>query len=278
MKDSSPLRPKSRRMAGLLIALLIIALGAMWLIKACSHPHSDGSTSISPSGADTIDVAIEYSPLTFYQRADTIGGFDYDLLRALASEGDLKLKFHPFSSISSALDGLRDGLFDLVVADAPTTADERNDYAVSEPAYLDRQVLVQRADTATLIASPLGLAGKKVWVPQRSPAAARLRSLSEEIGDTIIVVTDSLYGSEQLFILTATGEIDRAVVNERIARAMAAEYPDVDISTAVSFTQFQSWLMRRNDKKLAARIDTLLVRYKATPAYSMLHLRYFGED
>ncbi len=106
----------------------------------------------------------------------------------------------------------------------------------------------------------------------------RLQNLADEIGDTIHIITDSLYGSEQLVILTATGEIDRAVVNERIARAMSRDYPDIDISTGVTFTQFQSWLVRRDEEKLAERIDTLLVRYKATPAYANLHLRYFGEE
>lgn len=277
MRNTSPLRPKSRRLAGLLTALLIIAVAAMWLLKAFTlRSHTEFSSSAS--GSDTIDVAIEYSPLTFYQRGDTLGGFDYDLLRAIASEGGLNVKFHPFSSMSSALNGLDDGSFDIVVADAPATATLRDRFAVSEPSYLDRQVLVQRADSSSLITSALGLGGKKVWVPSGSPATERLRALSQEIGDSIIISADPHYGSEQLFILTATGEIDRAVVNERIAKAMAEMYPDVDVSTAVSFTQFQSWLMRRGDEALTSRIDSLLKRFKATPAYAELHLRYFGED
>lgn len=279
MKTTSPLKPKSKRTANLLIALLLVAIGAMWLLKVCSRPtFSSDDAAYAPSGADTIDVAIEYSPLTFYQHADTIGGFDYDLLRAIAREGGLKIKFHPISALTTALDGLRDGRFDIVVAEVPTTAELREQFAFTEPAFLDRQVLVQRRDPATHVSSALGLADKKVWVPAESPAVTRLQNLADEIGDTIHIITDSLYGSEQLVILTATGEIDRAVVNERIARAMSRDYPDIDISTGVTFTQFQSWLVRRDEEKLAERIDTLLVRYKATPAYANLHLRYFGEE
>ncbi len=277
MRNTSPIRPKSRRLAGLLTGLLILAVVAMWLLRAfTSRSHSDASAATS--GEDTINIAIEYSPLTFYQQDDTLGGFDYDLLRSIASEGGLKIKFHPFSSIATALDGLDDGTFDIVVADAPSTAALRDRFNVSEPSYLDRQVLVQRADSSSLITSLIGLGGQKVWVPEGSPAIERLKALGQEIGDSIMIITDPLYGSEQLFILTATGEIERAVVNERIAKAMAETYPDVDISTAVSFTQFQSWLMRRDDKSLSEKIDTLLTRFKATPAYSALHLRYFGAD
>lgn len=278
MKKETRLQPKSKRVASTLIGLLLIAIGAMWMLKICSRPHvSDAPGTFMPSGGDTIDVAIEYSPLTFYQYGDTIGGFDYDLLRIIAGEGGLKLKFHPVSALASALDGLRSRRYDVVVADVPTTAELRDEFAFTEPAFLDRQVLVQRRDSVGFVSSALDLAGKKVWVAAQSPAVTRLRNLSAEIGDTIQIVTDSLYGSEQLVILTATGEIDRAVVNERIAKAMSVDYPDIDISTQITFTQFQSWLMRRDDTKLAAEIDTLLVRYKATPGYADLHLRYFGE-
>ncbi|MDE7151454.1 MAG: transporter substrate-binding domain-containing protein [Candidatus Amulumruptor sp.] len=264
-------------MGATLLALLLVAVGAMWMLKVCSHPRGDGMRDL-PSGGDTIDVAIEYSPLTFYQLGDTIGGFDYDLLRTIGREGGIKFKFHPVSAISGALEGLSDGLYDIVVADAPSTAEMTDKYRFTEPAFLDRQVLVQRRDSGAMISTALELAGKRVWVPAESPAALRLANLAAEIGDSIHVMTDSLYGSEQLVILTATGEIERAVVNERIARAMAADYPDIDISTGISFTQFQPWILRRDDGELAARIDTLLVRFKATPAYSDLHLRYFGEE
>ncbi|MBD5346904.1 MAG: transporter substrate-binding domain-containing protein [Bacteroides sp.] len=279
MKNNTSLQPKSKRLASTLIALLLIAIGAMWLLRVCSRPHSFGEYPTEHiSGGDTIDVAIEYSPLTFYQYGDSIGGFDYDLLRAIADEGNLKIKFHPVSALASALDGLRKGHFDLVVADVPTTTELREQFAFTEPAFLDRQVLVQRRDSASFIASALDLAGQKVWVPAESPAVTRLANLSAEIGDTIYVVCDSLYGSEQLVILTATGEIERAVVNERIAKALASDYPDIDVSTGVTFTQFQSWLMRHDSSSLATQIDTLLVHYKNTPAYAALHLRYFGEE
>lgn len=278
MRKEPRLQPKSKRVASTLIGLLMIAIGAMWMLKICSRPHPAGYQGESmPSGGDTIDIAIEYSPLTFYQYGDTIGGFDYDLLRIIAREGGMKLKFHPVSALASALEGLRAGRFDMVVADVPTTAELREEFAFTEPAFLDRQVLVQRRDSAGFISSALDLASKKVWVAAQSPAVTRLRNLSAEIGDTIHIVTDSLYGSEQLVILTATGEIDRAVVNERIAKAMCADYPDIDISTQITFTQFQSWLMRRGNEELTSKIDTLLVRFKATPEYAGLHLRYFGE-
>ncbi len=50
--------------------------------------------------------------------------------------------------------------------------------------------------------------------------------------------------------MTAKGEVARAVVNESLARKMKEKYPELDISVAVSFTQFQSWLLRSDHEAL----------------------------
>ena len=256
--------------------LLVAALTLMLCVRTCSVPTLHVS-SRQPSGGDTIDVAIEYGPLSFYRYDDTLGGFSYDLLRQMAADHDLKLKFHPIVTIGEALGGLDEGIYDIVVAAMPMTERYREDYAFTRPVYIDRQVLVQLRDSSgnVPVNSQLDLARHEVWVMAQSPVADRLHNLASEIGDTIYVVEDPAYGSEQLFIMTATGEIPSAVVNERIARAMAADYPRVDVSTAVSFNQFQSWICRKADSLLVSRLDTVMEAQRQTEIYRKLSRRYF---
>lgn len=256
--------------------LLVAALTLMLCVRTCSMPTLRVAER-HPSGGDTIDVAIEYGPLSLYRYDDTLGGFSYDLLRQMASERVLHLKFHPVVALGEALDGLDKGLFDIVVAAMPMTERYRERYAFTAPVYLDRQVLVQLRDSTgkAPIGSQLDMAGHEVWVMAQSPVADRLHNLASEIGDTIYVVEDPAYGSEQLFLMTATGEIPSAVVNERIARAMTADYPQVDISTAVSFNQFQSWLCRKADSLLVSRLDTIMEAQRQTESYRKLSRRYF---
>lgn len=124
------------------------------------------------------------------------------------------------------------------------------------------------------IVSQLDLARQEVWVVANSPVVSRLKNLSAEIGDTIYVKQDNHYGAEQLLIMTAVGDIPRAVVNEKSARAIADDYPDVDISTAISFTQFQSWIMRKDNVELADSINAVLKRIKQTDYYKALESKY----
>lgn len=259
-----------------LMLLLVLTVILMFMLKRCSFNRQDDNGSIS--SGDTIDVAIEYSPLSLYNYDDTLGGFNYDLMRIVASKYNLKIKFHPIVSLTDALKNLRNGNYDILLAELPMTSEYKDSYLFTEPVYLDRQVLVQFKDSITSkaqISSQLDLAGDTVWVVANSPFVYRISNLAREIGDTIYVETDSIYSAEQLFILTATQEIKQAVINERVAKHMAKDYPQVDINTNISFTQFQSWLLNKNDSTLCDSLNSWILKFKSTPIYQELQSKYF---
>lgn len=67
-----------------------------------------------------------------------------------------------------------------------------------------------------------------------SPSILRIRNLGNEIGDTIYIKEIDKYGSEQLISLVAHGDIDYAVCDESIARAVTDSIPQIDINTDIS--------------------------------------------
>ena len=83
MKTPMLMKPKLKIYAALLVATiaLMVALGR------CSRQYA--SKEAQSSGGDTIDVAIEYSPLSLYMYADTLGGFSHDLLNLIAKREHL---------------------------------------------------------------------------------------------------------------------------------------------------------------------------------------------
>lgn len=272
MKKITPVRTS----AFTLIMLLALVISGMVMLRQCSVESPFTRTAVKASSGDTIDIAIEYSPMSMYRQNDTLGGFTYDMLRQIKADSII-IKFHPVASASAAIDGLRKGIYDVVAADLPIISLSDTSLIHSEPVYLDRQILVQLRDSVTgkvKINSSLDLGGKTVTVTADSPMMQRLHNLAEEIGDSIIVAQDDTHGPEQLFIMVATGVIDYTVINERIARLMAKDYPDVDISTKVSFTQFQSWILRSDSRRLLERLDSAIIRYKQTDSYQDLLRRY----
>ncbi len=251
----------------LVIALAILAVG---IIVSVRHMHTSGNGAgyeYQRGRGDTINVAIAYSPMSLYRYADTLGGFNYEMLRDMGKMYGDRFKFYPVASVSESLDELERGKYDILVADIPVTASLKERFRFSEPVYTDRMVLVSRDTTIT---SPLGLAGEEVWVVAGAPSVERLENLSREIGDSIDIRDTHTYTAEQLVMLVSAGEIPRAVVNRAVAERMLAEYPEVKISTHISFSQFQSWIMNKNSATLADTIDAQIGRFKQTPEYQSL--------
>ena len=264
----------------ILISLLILVLSGMWLLSRCSHTneHSIANQFTRPTG-DTIAVAIEMSPTSYFFSGDTAVGFDYEMLNAIAKAHDLNLIFQPFVPVDYALDGLKKGQFDVMVATLPASSSLQNDFLSTDEVFVDRQVLVKLKDNTTdsteTTPSQFKLLKDTVWITDSSPYRERIRNLSSELGDTIYIMSDPEYNAEQLVILTALGEIKQAVVNETIAKRIAQDYPQIDISTPVSLSQFQPWLLPQNKSDLRDSLNRWIEQFKQTPEYSKLTEKYF---
>ncbi len=272
------MKPFKLKFGTIVVYVVILALVVLVMInlRRCSA-SSDKAGIPESSGGDTIDVAIEYSPLSFYTYNDTLGGFNYDLLKLLASKHGLVLKFHPVVSLSNALKHIDDNTYDILAAELPVTAEYKDRYELLEPVLLDKRVLVQLKDSVTgdvRIKSQLDLAHDSVWIVDGSSIKGRIENLSREIGDTIYIKSDPEYGSEYLFLMTALGEIKQAVVSERVAKAMSDEYPQVDVSTGISFNQFQSWVASNKRPELKDSMNKWISEIKLTPEYKELEERY----
>ena len=118
------------------------------------------------------------------------------------------------------------------------------------------------------------LIGDTVWVAEGSPFNTRLRNMIRELGDSIVVVSEPGYSSEHLAIRTALGEVKQAVVNEAVARHIAKRYPCLDISTPISFNQFQVWAVAPGDTVLLDSLNVWVNEFKKTPQYRALADKY----
>lgn len=268
------LQPVKKLQMTLLVVLLAVAVMAMIMLPKCSHRQAT-KPSIHPgdvkSGGDTIDVAIEISPLSYRLNGDTVTGLDYALIKEVMRIGNRPVKFHPFAPLKYAIQGLENGIFDLVVSSLPSTSELKSKYMLTDPVYLDREVLVQLYDNEHIVKAPEDLGGDTVWIAAGSPFASRIRNLSAEIGDTIHIVEATGRTAEHLVMLVARGEIPRAVVNEGLARQMkTTAYPNIDIETHISFTQFQTWLLTSNNRVLRDSINTWLDSLRRTPVYDCI--------
>ncbi|MDR0938202.1 MAG: transporter substrate-binding domain-containing protein [Mediterranea sp.] len=267
-------------------ALPVVAVTLFFSIRHCGQPRQ------KPAGqprdyADivrqgTLRATTEYNSVSFYVNGDSIAGFHYELIRAFARDKGLKAEITPLMSVDDRLKGLADGRFDIIAYNILSTDQLRDSLLLTSPILLNRQVLVQRKATAendsTYIHSQLELAGKTVSVVRNSPAIPRIRHLGEEIGDTIYVSEVERYGPEQLIDMVAHGDIDYAVCDEGIARAVLDSFPQLDMRTAIGFTQFYSWAVSKRSPVLLDSLDRWLERFKPSAEYRRIYREYYGKE
>lgn len=225
-----------------------------------------------------INVAVNYSPISYHVEGDSITGFDYELLQMLSEVSGIEFNIHPEASYAHSIDLLNNHTYDIVAQQIPITSENKQEYIFSKPLLLNKQVLIQRIDSTgnTGIRNQLDLKGCTLHIAQDTPTRLRIENLAQEIGDTIHICEMPDYGAEQLIILVATGEIDYAVCDEASAAIIAEEYDNIDYSTDISFTQFMSWTMRKESTNLCDSINSWLSVVQETDKYKQLYTRYFG--
>ncbi|MGM9853396.1 MAG: transporter substrate-binding domain-containing protein [Muribaculaceae bacterium] len=255
-------------------AALALVLALFFIVGRCSRSRGPMFPVPGKSGGDTLDIAIEVSPLSYNMSGDSARGLDYEMITAMAAANKRPIKLHPFAPLPYALKGLRESRFDIVISALPSTRRLKDSVLLSAPLYLDRQVLVQRRDDTTAVMSPQDLGGREVWVADGSPVADRIRNLAAEIGSEITVKTQPGRTAEHLVMLVSAGRIPNAVTGEGLIRRMAARDTILTYDTPVSFTQFQTWAVAPADTATLRLLDSWIARFRTTDTYRHLLDKY----
>jgi len=225
-----------------------------------------------------IRAVTEYNSISFHVEEDTINGLHYELLQAFAKEKGLKAEITPEMSMEKRMKGLQDGTFDILANNVLISSDRKDSLLFTHPILLSRQILVQRKPQgehdSTHIRSLLELANKTVHVVKGSPSVFRIQNLSDEIGDTIHIREIEKYGQEQLLAMVASKDIDYAICDENIALTAVHNLPELDIETAISFTQFYSWGVHKENTVLLDSLNVWLEQYKQTDSFQRLIKKY----
>lgn len=213
-------------------------------------------------------------------------GFHFELLRKFADHLDVELEIIANNDIDEALEYLQEGRVDLVAVGLSISADRQEMMRFTEPLMQTTEVLVQRkpngwnrmtADAIedNLVRNQLDLAGKTVYVQKGSSYAQRLYSLERESGVDIGVI-EVPYDAEELARQVARGEIDYTVCDDYMSKIIRSLYPELDLSTPVSFPQNIAWSIRKEGTDaLEAELNSWVTGFRTTREYAWLEHKYF---
>ncbi|MDL2265607.1 transporter substrate-binding domain-containing protein [Parabacteroides sp. OttesenSCG-928-G21] len=270
---------KSRKMLSLYLFLLGITVITMCLLWSVNNrkPSVRDYHEIAQEGV--LRLITEYEQSGYYISGDTVKGFQYELAQAIADLSGLEVQIQLEMNLPKSFQELGSGNCDIIARNIPITSEMKETFLFTDPIILNKQVLVQRAasinDSIQPIRNHLELAGKTLYIPKDSPALLRLRNLEDEIGDSIHIIEDKLYSSEQLIIMVAKGDIDYAVCEQLIAAKAQERYPEIDIATDISFTQLQSWVLRKESVVLLDSLNYWFNQIRENGLYDKIYNRYY---
>jgi len=213
-------------------------------------------------------------------------GFHYELLKSFSDYIGIDLEIISENNLDNAFNMLKTGSADLMAMGLTVTSARRRDIAFTEPIDETRQVLVQKkprnwrsmtADAVDrkLIRNQMGLLKKTIFVQAGSSHVDQLKILASELGDSINIV-EVPFETEKLINHVASGEIDYTVCDENVALVNSTYFPDIDVSTPVSFPQSIAWGVRKTESdELLNELNRWIDRYKQSGSYALLYAKYF---
>ena len=259
----------------ILLAMVVVTMFSLW--ESSHQPIVRDYPVIEKEGV--LRVTTEYSPTSYYIDGDSILGLQYELCQAIAKVSGLEVQLNLEMSLTKSFQDLESGEIDVIARNIPITTENKELYLFTDPIWLNKQVLVQRTEKANggikPIHNQLMLGQKTLYLPKGSPALLRIHNLEEEIGDTIYTHEDELYSDEQLIIMVAKGDIDFAVCDQQSAKKMKERFPQIDISTDISFTQLQSWAIRKESPILLDSLNLWLRKAKESDNFKKIFQHYY---
>ena len=273
--------------------LLILIVITTAVLTSCSYiPHTSENPKPVSFDLDSIIkrgklIAVtELSSTNYFIYKGEPMGFHYELLKKFTDHLGIELEIVTENQLDREFKMLNSGEVDLLATGLTVNSTRKKEIEFTEPILETKQVLVQRKPrkwrsmtedhvNRLLVRNQLDLAHKTVYVREGSSHALRLRSLEEEIGDSINIV-EVPFDDEELIKNVAEGEIDYTITDENIGIVNTKYYPDIDISTPVSFYQNIAWGVRRENSEILLReLDKWIVSFRKTRSYALLYAKYF---
>ena len=264
----------------IIIALIIVS----FVLFARSYQRKTDYARIKQ--VNTLRVIVEPNTMSYQVvDIDSIAGLQALMIKQFALDHHIdRVEFINEPNLSAAIDSLLQNKVDILAWHIPIYNQMRQKISYSIPVFTSRQMLVQRKenknDSIRFIRNQLELANQEVYILPGAFYRQRLNNLSSEIGDSIYTKEIPNAVPTDLLNMLVERHINYAVCDEFVARVLLKkpEFKDLDMSTAISFTQNYSWALNPNTPILCDSINAWLSVYLESKEYNTIYRQYTGVD
>lgn len=225
---------------------------------------------------EPVTVVTVTGPSTCFEYRDTVMGYDYEMMQAVAARQGFEVNWIVVDSLPQAVDMVSSGAAMILAAEVPEKSALSHGLRLCGPVTDIEQVLVQPPGD-TVIVDVRQLAGRTVYVEKDSEGEALLRRLNdiERLGINVRAVMGDSIATEDALASVARGDIHLAVVDRRTASLNQTYYPDLNVTLALSPPQKARWAVAKSNRRLARALDRWMKDTTVMADNSALLDKYF---
>lgn len=260
----------------IIVGALILGMAsvvALWIEAVKIHDLSD----VINSGRLT--VVTDSSSMGFAVDKDSVYGFQYEIIKAFADSLGVELEISEQNDVKKAIEDLKEGEYDIVANLVPMTTELKEGVIFSETIMSSRQVLVQRIPSDSLQRMPVKkqyeLANDTIYIPYNSVYKMRINNLADEIADSIHILEIKNVSTETMVRMVSQGKIKNTICSVQLAEKLKRQYPNIDISLPLGFTQEHGWVLNSKSALLAEKLNEFLSDFVGSSAYWELYRKYY---
>lgn len=264
----------------------------MLLINSCNVDLDEITQHKIPTLTDIkkrgkIVALTGYNAYSYFIYKGKTMGFEYELLQRFGKKLGVDVEIKIEKNIGEMFDKLNKGEGDLIAFNLTVTNERRELAKFSEYLNTTKQVLIQRKPqnwrkltqdqiNSKIIVNTLDLEGKTIYARHSSSYLIRLKNLAQESGLNInIIEADDSLSTEDLIQQVAEGKIDFTISDENIAHLNQEYFPNLDISTSISFDQKVAWAVNQKSDSLLIELNNWITEFKKTLDFRVIYERYY---
>jgi len=231
-------------------------------------------------------VATQYNSTDYFIYRGQPMGYQIEMLQLLSDYLDVPIEVKVDNDLTSCLDGLNNGTYDLVAIGLTITNKRKDTIVFTHPINTTKQVLVQHKPKNwekmrksqiidSIITSPVDLGEKTIYVEKGSSFINRLQNLQEEIGETFTIIESEEKTVEELITDVANRKIDYTISDYNIALVNKTYYNNLDINVPISLDQNLAWAIRPKADSLIHEVNKWIDEFKKTKKHKKLYTKYY---
>ncbi|HEY5590103.1 MAG TPA: transporter substrate-binding domain-containing protein [Paludibacter sp.] len=261
---------------GFALGLFVLLITIILFVKH-SRPQIHDLPDILSSGR--LSVLTHSSAMGFSVKGDSVSGFQYEIIKAFADTLGVELVVSEQNDMKDCMTGLKSGDYDIIANFIPITTEWKKEVLFTIPIFSSHQVLVQRiandSSSSITIRKQNELANDSIYISANSPFKMLLVHLSDDIAAPIHILEIKNQSTEQMVSLVSTGKIKYTICDEQFAQKFKLQYPNIDISLPIGFTQQLAWAVHPQSPKLLQELNDFLEDFIGSSAYWEIYRKYY---